>query len=117
MDNKLQKAYHKVVMDRGGKVWASCDLCNSKKNLQVHHIIQRGWVAPDFINLISIPPLLALLCKDCHDDAHNTEVRNLLLNKNAIRYGKKQVIESFQMIDDEMKHGLMFDIETILSES
>lgn len=115
MDDKLKQEYHKVYMDRGGKVWACCDLCKSKMHLQIHHVIERS-LAPGFIDLISVHPLLALLCDNCHDTAHTTETRAILLRKNAKRYGKEAVIEAVKMLDERMKSPIMINIENILEE-
>lgn len=118
MDINLRQLYHTALLDRGGDKWATCDKCGKKNTskCEFHHIIQRSECPHVPLELISQPTLLAYLCPDCHDVAHNPEVKKELFLKNADRYGKQAIIDAVDDVERAMRSKLRFDIVNILGD-
>lgn len=95
---------HIMLVDRGGERYAKCDLCGKphlESPLEMHELINRGrTVNNPAARLLSYKPqLCALLCQECHSQAHNPVVRDQLFRLNYARYGYSQVAAAFSELD------------------
>lgn len=93
---------HRMIIERGGK-HAVCDLCGQKpdyRGLQLHELIQRGMTVHNSpARALSYEPeMTALLCADCHSQAHNPVVRDKLWQVNYRRYGYERVRNIFHQL-------------------
>ena len=71
--DRIYKLRSLAVMKRQGYV---CHECGDRKPLQIHH---RKFRSKGRVDTISEPSNLVALCADCHQRAHNIQVRSASL--------------------------------------
>jgi len=78
-----------VLVEKEGK----CDLCGTGRGDDLHEIINRGrTVGNDEARVLSFNRhICSLLCRDCHEKAHNPNAAEKLLKRNIAFYGYEAV--------------------------
>lgn len=75
----ISKLFSEYIYTTRGE---ECEKCHAKNNLQIHHIKPRG----DAPHLIFCSTNVLILCRDCHDNAHNGHIpikNSLFVKKHA----------------------------------
>jgi hypothetical protein len=95
------RAHTKFIMSRERK--GRCDVCGMPAS-DMHEIITRGrTVKNEKARELSFKKeICALLCRKCHENAHNPKTALLLLKKNVDRYGYAAVSEAFENVRQAM---------------
>lgn len=88
-----------MSVERGGR----CDMCGAPAS-DMHEIISRGRTVNNerARELSYSKEVCSLLCRECHENAHNPEAQEILLRKNIDRYGYDAVRDVYLAIEDEL---------------
>jgi hypothetical protein len=100
----------RAIEKRGANGLKGCDLCGQGRldELEYHEIVNRGQTVnnPHARQLSYDEKLCSLLCKDCHSQAHNPEVRSLLWARQIQLYGYEEVRKAFVSLLNAMNMAL-----------
>jgi hypothetical protein len=82
-----------------------CDLCREAPGVDLHEIINRARTrkGSEARQISYRKELCALLCRNCHNKAHNPEIRAILLDINRNKYGHQIVDDALNQLKEAMK--------------